>query len=125
MQFGNAHEAMGVEIVAEQQRVLRRRWGEQPRPAVVEEIALVNRLHAERASLFAEWREDGLQLSLILGPQCGGPERALATRPVGDVVPEGGSHRAKNLPAASIVRSISSSPWASDTNIASYCDGAM
>ena len=68
---------MGVEVVAEQQRFLRRGRREQPRPAVVQQVALVDRLHAERTPLVAERREDGLEPSLLLGSQRSRPERAL------------------------------------------------
>jgi hypothetical protein len=68
VQLRDAHETVGVEIVAEQQRVLGRSWRKQAWAAVVQEISLVDRLHAQRAPLVAEWREDRLQLSLLLRP---------------------------------------------------------
>ena len=120
VQLRHADEAVRVEIVAEQQCVFRRGRGEEPRAAVMEEIALVDGLYTERAALVPERREDRLELPVLLRAQSGRPERALAAGAVGDLVPETCRHRSKNRPAASIVRSISSSPCASDTNIASY-----
>jgi hypothetical protein len=81
-----------VEIVAEQEgRILVRRR-EQARAAVVEEVALVDRLEAERVPLVGERREDGLQLALVLGPEGLGPERALARGLPGDRVPRGSGY---------------------------------
>jgi hypothetical protein len=55
---------VGVEVVAEQQRrvVVGRR--EEPRPAVVDEVALVDRLETERVASLPERREDGAAIAL-------------------------------------------------------------
>jgi hypothetical protein len=60
---------VGVEVVAEQERGVGIGGSEQPRAAVVEEVALVDRLQPERIAPLAERREDRLELSLLLGPQ--------------------------------------------------------
>ena len=54
---------------------------EQARRAVVDEVALVDRLEPEREPLVAERREDGLELALGLRPQRVAPERRLSPRP--------------------------------------------
>jgi hypothetical protein len=55
-----------VQVVAEQKRRVRVLRREQARPAVVEEVALVDRLDPEGVTLLAERREDGVKLALIL-----------------------------------------------------------
>jgi hypothetical protein len=80
---------VGVEVVAEQQRGVGVGRGEQPRPAVVQEVALVDRLQAERVMLLAERREDRLELPLLPRPQRGLPEPALMRGLEGDRLPEG------------------------------------
>jgi hypothetical protein len=77
-----------VEVVAEQERRVGVRGREQPRPAVVEQVALVDRLQAERVALLAERREDGLELALGGRPQRLLPEPALARRLLRDRLPE-------------------------------------
>src|SRR5205807_6931392 len=111
-----------VEVVPEQESRVAIGRGEQARPSVVEQIALVDRLEAEGEALFPERREDRLELALGGRAQAGLPEWALARGLAGDRVPE--AAHSKNSAAASSVRSISLSPWASDTNIASNCEGA-
>jgi hypothetical protein len=54
------HEAVGVEVVAEQERGVGVGRGEEPRPAIVQQVALIDRLESERVTLLAERREDGL-----------------------------------------------------------------
>ena len=114
---------MGVQVVAEEQRVVAIGRGEQARPAVVHEVALVDRLEPEREAFLAELREDRLELALHVRAQRLGPERALRGRLLGDAGPER-RHASKNAVNASTVRSISSSPCASETKIASNWDGA-
>jgi hypothetical protein len=53
-----------VQVVAEQQRGVRIGRREEARAAVVEQVALVDRLDPERVALLAERREDGLVLAL-------------------------------------------------------------
>ena len=63
--------------------------GEQPRAAVVEEVPLVDRLHAEREPpVRDERREHGHRVLLGLGSQRGRPERALRGRPGRDLLEE-------------------------------------
>jgi hypothetical protein len=77
-----------VEVVPEQERGVGVGGSEQPRPPVVEEIALVDRLEPERVALLAERREDGVELALLLGSQRGLPEPALTRGLEGDRLPE-------------------------------------
>ena len=114
---------MRVEVVAEQQRrvVVGRR--EQARPAVVDEVALVDRLEPERVARLAERREDG---------RCGrpasgagqSPQSVLSADRVAAIVSQtsvarkeltGGLHGAVDLLVASA---------RVETNSASNCDGA-
>jgi hypothetical protein len=83
---------VGVEIVAEQEGGVLVRRREQARAAVVEEVALVDRLEAERVPLVGERREDRLQLPFALGPESLGPERALARGLAGDRLPRGSGY---------------------------------
>jgi hypothetical protein len=55
-----------VEVVAEQNRRVGVDGGEEPRPAEVEQVALVDRLEAEREARLRERGEDGVELTLIL-----------------------------------------------------------
>src|SRR5439155_812127 len=82
------HEPVGVEVVAEQERGVGIGWREQPRAAVVEEVALVDRLQPERVPLLAERREDCLELALLLRPKRGLPQSALARGLESDRLPE-------------------------------------
>ena len=86
--LGDAHEPMGVEVVTEQERGVGVGGSEQARPSVVEEIALVDRLQAERVAILAELREDRLELTFLLGPQRRLPEPALMRGLEGDRFPE-------------------------------------
>jgi hypothetical protein len=79
---------VGVEVVTKQERGVGVGGGEQPRPSVVEEIALVDRLQAERVALLAELREDSLELTFLLGPQRRLPEPTLLRGLEGDRLPE-------------------------------------
>ena len=84
----DADETVRIQVVPEQQRrvaVLRR---EQPRPPVVKEIALVERLDPEGVAVFAEWGEDGLALLLVSRAQRRRPELALAAGLSRDRVPQ-------------------------------------
>jgi hypothetical protein len=79
---------VGVEVVAEQEGGVGVGRGKQPRPSVVEQIALVDRLQAERVAILAELREDRLELTFLLGPQRRLPEPALMRGLEGDRLPE-------------------------------------
>jgi hypothetical protein len=83
---GDADEAVRVEVVPEQQCRVRVDRREQPRPAVVEQVALVDRLEPERVALLAECRED--RLALRFGLQRLAPEPALVGRLAGDRLPQ-------------------------------------
>jgi hypothetical protein len=86
---GNAHETVGVEVVAEEDArvaVCRRK---QAGPPVVEKIALVDRLDAEREALVREGREDRKLLPFRLRPKCCAPERTLPLCLPGDGLPDG------------------------------------
>jgi hypothetical protein len=97
----DADETVRVEVVAEQQRgvvVLRR---EEARPAVVEQVPLVDRLEPERVELLGERREDRLALALVVGPERVAPEPALGRRLRRDRLPEIGGY---NQAASSFVQ---------------------
>jgi hypothetical protein len=81
-------KAVRVEIVAEQEGGVGVGWVEEPRPAVVEEVALVDRFQPERVALLAELREDRLQLALVGRAQRFLPEPALAPRLARDRLPD-------------------------------------
>jgi hypothetical protein len=69
-----------VEVVAEQQGRVCVTRVEQPRPAVVEQVALVDRLETKRVPLLGERREDRILFALSVGAQRVRPERALRRR---------------------------------------------
>jgi hypothetical protein len=94
-------EAVRVEVVAEQERgvVVGRR--KQARAAVVEQVALVDRLQPERVPLLAERREDRLGLALAGGAQGVSPERALGGRLLRDRPPQVDGY---SQPASSFVQ---------------------
>jgi hypothetical protein len=77
-----------VEVVAQQQGRVGVGRGEEPRPAIVEEVALVDRLEPQRVALLAERREERLELAFAGGAQRLLPEPALASRLARDRVPE-------------------------------------
>src|SRR5205085_10764524 len=52
------HESVGVEVVTEQERRIAVLGSEQPRPAEMQQIALVDRLDPERVARLGERRED-------------------------------------------------------------------
>jgi hypothetical protein len=79
-------QAVRIQVVAEQERRVGVRRREQARPAVVEQIPLVDRLEPEGVALLAEWREDGLALGV--GQQRLLPEPALEPGLGGDRLPE-------------------------------------
>ena len=79
---------MRVEVVAQEEGGVGVERDEEPRPAVVEEVALVDRLEPQRVALFAERREDRLELALAGRVQRLLPEPALASRLAGDRLPE-------------------------------------
>ena len=86
--LGHAHQPVSVEVVAEQEGGVGIGGREQSWPSVVEEIALVDRLQAERVAILAELREDRLELTFLLGPQRRLPEPALMRGLEGDRLPE-------------------------------------
>jgi hypothetical protein len=86
--LGYAHEPVRVEVVPEQERGVGIGGCEQPRLSVVEEIALVDGLQAERVALLAERREDRFELPFSLRQQRGLPEPALVRGLEGDRLPE-------------------------------------
>jgi hypothetical protein len=125
--LGHAHEPVGVEVVPEQQCGVGVGGREQPRPSVVEEIALVDGLETERVALLAERREDRFELPLLLEPQRRLPEPALTRSLEGDRLPEAGrySQRASSFvqyettmsaPARTIAVSDSSAAWRSSSH---------
>jgi len=61
---GDAHEAVCVQVVAEEQSGLVVGRCEQSRLPVVAEVTLVDRLEPEREALVAERREDGRALCI-------------------------------------------------------------
>jgi hypothetical protein len=83
---------VGVEVVAEKERGVVVGRCEQPRAAVMEQIALVDRLESERVRLLGERREDRLELSLDAGPERVSPEAALQRRLVRDPLPQTGRY---------------------------------
>ena len=72
----------------------------------------------EREPVFSPLAEE--RFALGIEPKRVAPERRLRRGIVGDRAP----HHSEKEATASIVRSISSSPCASETNIASNCEGA-
>ena len=92
---------MGVEVVPEQKRRVRVGRCEEPRSAVVQQVALVDRLEAQRVALLGERREDGLVLALGFGTQRVRPERAFRRRCLRDSRPDVSSY---NQPASSFVQ---------------------
>ena len=115
------NESVGVQVVAEQQCIVRVRRREQSRPAEMQQVPLVDRLQAEREPLLGEREKIRSGSHSDSGSQCRPPERALLDRLVREPCQTSAE---EERPAASIVMSISASPWASETNIASNCDGA-
>ena len=86
--LGHAHQPVGVEVITEKEPGVGVGGREQPWPSVVEEVALIDRLQAERVMLLPERREDRLELPLLPGPQRGLPEPALMRGLEGDGLPE-------------------------------------
>jgi hypothetical protein len=83
------HEPVCVEIVTEEDAGVAVCRGEEPRLSVMQEVALVNRLDAERKSFVGERREDRQLLPLVFRTECGGPERALVRGLERDGLPDG------------------------------------
>jgi hypothetical protein len=92
---------VSVEVVPEQERRVLVGSRKEPRPAVVQQVALVDRLEAQRVALLGERREDGLVLALGLRPQRVPPERALRRRCLRDRPPDVGRY---NQAASSFVQ---------------------
>jgi hypothetical protein len=90
-----------VEVVAEQQRRVVILGREETRPAVVEEVALVDRLEPEAVELLGERGEDRLALAVVLGPERVAPEPALCRRPLRDRLPQVDGY---SQPASSFVQ---------------------
>jgi hypothetical protein len=95
------HEPVRVEVVAEQERRVSVLGREQPRPPVVEQVALVDRLQAEPVELLGERREDRLTVALVLRAESVEPEPALGRRLLRDRLPE---VRGYNQAASSLVQ---------------------
>ena len=66
--LGDPDEPVRVQVVAEQERDLAVGRGEQARAAVVDEVALVDRLDADRMRVAGKRREDGLVRLVALSP---------------------------------------------------------
>jgi hypothetical protein len=79
-----------VEVVAEENARVAVGRRKQPSAPVVEQIALVDRLDAEREAFIRQRREDRKLFSFRLRAKCCMPERALPLRLPGDDLPEGG-----------------------------------
>ena len=97
-------EPVGVEVVAEQERRVGVGRREEPRPAVVEQVALVDRLHPERERRLAELREDRRTVSRSpAGRSDSRPERALGRRLGGEGLPDVGlsCRRSRQRPRSS------------------------
>jgi hypothetical protein len=97
----HANEPVRVEVVAEQQRRVVILGREETRPAVVEEVALVDRLEPEGVELLGERGEDRLALPLVLRPECVAPEPALGRRLLRDRLPQVDGY---SQPASSFVQ---------------------
>ena len=131
---GDPHEAVGVEVVAEQHALALLARREEPRPAVVDEVGLVDRLEPEREALGRERREDRLPVGLARGapPPRAGSRRApraaivrgVSSRRAASLARQRRLARSANAATAATVASISASPWASEGNRHSYWLGA-
>jgi hypothetical protein len=86
--LGHPDETVRVEVIPQQERRVGVRRREEPRPAVVEQVALVDRLEPEPVALLPERREDRFELALRGRAQRLLPEAALAPRLVRDRLPE-------------------------------------
>jgi hypothetical protein len=97
--LGDADETVRVQVVAEQQRRVGIGRLEQPRPPVVEQVALVDRLEAEPVPFLGQRREDRLPP----GSRAQGllPEAALLRRLARDCLPK---IRRYSQPASSFVQ---------------------
>ena len=80
-------EPLCVEVVTQEERRIRVGCCEEPGAAVVNEIPLVDRLHAERQLRRRERGEHGLGASRLERQEGIGPERALPSRLLDDRVP--------------------------------------
>jgi hypothetical protein len=97
--LGDADEPVRVQVVAEQQRRVRIGGLEEARPAVVEQVALVDRLEPERVPLLAQGRENGYPGGLRA--QRVPPQPAFLRGLAGDRLPE---IRRYSQPASSFVQ---------------------
>ena len=86
------HEAVRVEVVAEEKRGVRIGRREEPRATVVEQVPLVDRLEPERVELLGERGEDRLELSLPGRAERVCPQAALPRRLVRDRLPQIGRY---------------------------------
>ena len=123
---GNADEPVGVEVVAEQDRLLGFGICEEPRPAVVDEVALVDRLEREREPLRRKRREDRRELALAVGQERPAPRAGSPRRPPPPASPRAraAAQEAKKSATASMVWSMCSSSCASETKRHSNWEGA-
>ena len=81
------HEAVRVQVVAEQERRVRILGREQAGLSVVQKVALVDRLDSEGVPVLAEPREDRVALLCFARAQRGRPELALTPGVRGDRLP--------------------------------------
>jgi hypothetical protein len=86
----HAHEPVRVEVVAEEDARVPVGGGEEPGCPVMQEVALVDRLDAERKPFVGKRREDRQLLALVFRAERGGPERALVGGLERDRLPDGG-----------------------------------
>src|SRR5437867_13335000 len=84
----DAHEPVCIEVVPEEQRGVQVLGGEQPRAAVVQEVALVDSLDPERVPRFAERGEDRFSFLFLARAERRVPQGALLPRIGGDRLPE-------------------------------------
>jgi hypothetical protein len=83
------HEPVRVEVVTQEDARVPVCGSEEPGLPVVQEVALVDRLDAEREPLVRERRKDRDFLALAFGTKRGGPERALVRGLERDGLPDG------------------------------------
>ena len=124
---GDPDKAVGVEVIAEEDAGVAIGGREEPRPSVVQEVALVDRLDSERELLVGERGEDRELLPLFLRTERGGPESTLGARFECDRVPQRRRRQSQaasslaqyemttSAPARLIAVRLSSAAWRSST----------
>ena len=111
------HEPVRVEVVAEQHRLVGVGRREEPGPAVVDEVRLVDRLEPGAKRLGTSGEKTGSQLGRVAA--AARPDALSPARPGDDR-----RQRPRTSATAATVASISASPCASDGNRHSYWLGA-